>query len=305
VVGASITISGSGFTGATKVWFNGTSASFTVDSGTQISAVVPQGATTGLVSVDGPGGSSVSPSSFTVVLSPPPAISGMSPPLGSVGTSVTVTGSGFAKATAVRFNGTSATFTVNSDTQLTAVVPQGATTGPVTVTAPSGTGTSPTNFIVTATLTFSAAADTYVASASPSKNYGTATTLQLGQSPRKDLLLKLTLTGIGTRTVLSAKLSLYCTLGSTSGGIFYTTANTSWSEKTVTWKTAPAAGLTNVATIGPVSANSWYEVDLSSLVHADGTFSLRVPSSSTAEAQYASKEARTPSLRPKLVVIVG
>jgi hypothetical protein len=229
----------------------------------------------------------------------------MSPPLGSVSASVTVTGSGFAKATAVRFNGTTATFTVNSDTQLTAVVPQGAATGPVTVTAPSGTGTSPTNFIVTATLTFSAAADTYVASASPSKNYGTATTLQLGQNPRKDLLLKFTLTGIGTRTVLTAKLSLYCTLGSTSGGSFYPTSNTSWSEKTVTWKTAPAAGVTNVATIGPVSTNSWYEVDLSSFVRADGTYSLRVPSSSIAEAQYASKEARTASLRPKLVVIVG
>ena len=305
LVGASITIAGSGFAGATNVRFNGTSATFTVNSDTQITAVVPQGATTGPVSIDGPGGSSFSPSNFTVVLPPPPAVTGISPALGTVGTTVTITGSGLSKATAVRFNGTSAGFTVNSDTQITAFVPQGSSTGSVTVTGPSGTGTSPTNFIVTATLTFAPAADTYVASGTPTKNYGTATTLQLGQNPRKDLLLKFTLSGIGTRTVLSARLSLYCVRASTSGGTFYPTANTTWGEKTVTWKTAPAAGLTNVAAVGPVAANTWYEVDLSSLVRADGTYGLRVPSGSMTEAQYTAKESKTTSLRPKLVVIVG
>jgi IPT/TIG domain-containing protein len=304
-VGASVTITGTGFTGATKVWFNGTSADFTVSSDTQITAVVPQGATTGPVSIDGPGGSSSSPSTFTVVLPPPPAVTGMSPALGTVGTTVTIAGSGLAKATAVRFNGTNAGFTVNSDTQITAVVPQGASTGPITVTGPGGLGTSSTNFIITATLTFAPAADTYVASGTPTKNYGTATTLQLGQSPKKDLLLKFTLSGIGTRTVLSARLSLYCVRASTSGGTFYPTANTSWGEKTVTWKTAPAAGLTSVAAIGPVAANTWSEVDLSSLVRADGTYSLRVPSGSITETQYTSKEGKTTGLRPKLVVIVG
>lgn len=305
MVGTPVTITGTGFTGATKVWFGGTSASFTLNSDAQIQAIVPQGATSGSVSVDGPGGSSVSPSAFTVVLPPPPTIASMSPALGTVGTSVTITGSGFTKATAVRFNGTNAGFTLTSDTQITAAVPQGATTGPVSVTGPGGIGTSPTSFIVTATLAFAPAADTYVASGSPSKNYGTATTLQVGQNPRKDLLLKFTLSGIGTRTVLSARLSLYCVRASTSGGIFYPTANTSWSEKTVTWKTAPVAALTNVAALGSVAANTWYEVDLSSLVRADGTYSLRVPSSSITEAQYASKESKTTSQRPKLVVIVG
>ena len=49
----------------------------------------------------------------------------------------------------MRFNGTSATsFTVNSATQVTATVPAGAGTGPISLTTPGGTATSATNFVV-------------------------------------------------------------------------------------------------------------------------------------------------------------
>ena len=57
---------------------------------------------------------------------------------GKVGQTVGILGQGFTGTTAVSFNGTPATFTVKSDTFLTAVVPAGATTGFVTVTTPGG-----------------------------------------------------------------------------------------------------------------------------------------------------------------------
>src|SRR4051812_24185422 len=61
-----------------------------------------------------------------------PAVTSFSPASGGYGTSVTVTGSNFTGVTVVRFNGTAAlSITVNSDTQLTAAVPEGASTGPV------------------------------------------------------------------------------------------------------------------------------------------------------------------------------
>ena len=86
-----------------------------------------------------------------------PAVTSFDPISGVVGTSVTVSGSGLSGATAVTFNGTAATsFSVVSDTQVTASVPAGATTGKVAVTTPGGTSTSAASFTVispTATVT--------------------------------------------------------------------------------------------------------------------------------------------------------
>jgi plastocyanin len=48
----------------------------------------------------------------------------------------------------VRFNGTPASFSIVSDTGITATVPSGATGGPISVTGPGGTGTSAANFSV-------------------------------------------------------------------------------------------------------------------------------------------------------------
>ena len=74
-------------------------------------------------------------------LPPAPAISSFTPTSAGNGTSVVITGTNFTGASAVSFGGTSATsYTVDSDTQITAVVSFG-TTGSVSVTTPSGTGT--------------------------------------------------------------------------------------------------------------------------------------------------------------------
>jgi len=71
-------------------------------------------------------------------------VTGVSPGSGPVsgGTSVTITGSGFTGATAVNFGATAASsFTVNSDSSITATAPPATAVGPadVTVTTPSGT----------------------------------------------------------------------------------------------------------------------------------------------------------------------
>nr|WP_249355532.1 IPT/TIG domain-containing protein [Chloracidobacterium sp. D] len=145
-VGTIVTIFGSGFVQVSEVRFNGVAATFTVNSNTQITATVPAGATTGPITVTNPAGTATSSTNFVVIL--PPTITSFSPTSGPVGTSVTITGTNFTGTTDVRFNGVAATFTVNSNTQITATVPAGATTGPITVTNPAGTATSGTNFVV-------------------------------------------------------------------------------------------------------------------------------------------------------------
>jgi uncharacterized repeat protein (TIGR03803 family) len=68
-------------------------------------------------------------------------------PAGSVGKKAQILGQGLTGTTSVTFNGVPATsFTVVADTYMTAVVPNGATTGKVVVTTPSGTLTSNVNF---------------------------------------------------------------------------------------------------------------------------------------------------------------
>jgi len=148
-VGTSVTISGTNFTGATDVSFNGTAATFTVDSDTSISTSVPAGATTGTISVTTTaGGTATSATSFTVTV-PAPTITSFTPASGPVGTSVTISGTNFTGATSVKFNSTAATFTVGSDTSISTSLPAGATTGTISVTTGSGSATSATSFTVT------------------------------------------------------------------------------------------------------------------------------------------------------------
>ena len=58
---------------------------------------------------------------------------------GHVGDSIIILGNNLTGSTSVSFNGTAATFTVVSDTEITATVPAGATTGSIQVVTPSST----------------------------------------------------------------------------------------------------------------------------------------------------------------------
>jgi hypothetical protein len=125
--------------GATVKFGTLKSPGVTLISPTQIKAVVPNGATTGTISVTTAAGTGTSASSFTPTLS----ITGISPNHGPAGTVVTINGIGFTGTSTVVFNGTaSATVTHVSSTQLQATAPAGGSTGQISVTntaAPTGT----------------------------------------------------------------------------------------------------------------------------------------------------------------------
>jgi hypothetical protein len=144
--GTTVDIQGSGFTRPSTVRFNGTDASYTVDSDSEVHATVPAGATTGPISITVPSGVATSPSPFTVI--PPPALSTFTPSSGPAGTTIDLQGGGFTGATSVTFNGTNAYYTVDSDSEIHATLPAGATTGPISVSTPGGTATSSASFTV-------------------------------------------------------------------------------------------------------------------------------------------------------------
>ncbi|MBF9236173.1 VCBS repeat-containing protein [Hymenobacter sp. BT683] len=81
---------------------------------------------------------------------PPPALTGLTPGSGPVGSHVLLTGLHLKTTTGVTFNGMPVvTFSAISNTQLVATVPAGATSGAVAMTSPAGTATAPTAFTVT------------------------------------------------------------------------------------------------------------------------------------------------------------
>jgi IPT/TIG domain len=144
VGGTSVTIAGSGFTGATALHFGSVAAaSFAVNSDTSITAVSPaQAAGTVDVRVTTAVGTSavVSADQFTYL--PAPSVTGINPGSGPTagGTSVTISGSGFTRATAVAFGGIVAPrFAGASDGSITAVSPaQAAATVDVRVITAGG-----------------------------------------------------------------------------------------------------------------------------------------------------------------------
>jgi len=79
---------------------------------------------------------------------PAPAITLLNSTSGSVGSTVLINGNNFIGTTAASFNGVSASFQVLNTQFVSATVPDGATTGPVTVTNAGGKATSTQTFTV-------------------------------------------------------------------------------------------------------------------------------------------------------------
>ncbi len=145
-VGQTGGILGQGFIGTTDVSLNGTPATFTVVSDTYLTATVPVGGTTGLVTVTTAGGTLTSNKIFRVT----PQLLSFDPPSGPVGTVVTITGVSLTQTTGVGFgDSVPANFTVDSDSQVTATVPQGAVTGKVSIQTLGGIARSSGTFSVT------------------------------------------------------------------------------------------------------------------------------------------------------------
>lgn len=142
--GTNVVLEGGGFTGASRVTFNGTPATFQVDSSMRIRAVVPAGATTGPISVVTPEGTNTTTSLFHL----PARVNSVTPTSGVRGTAVTVDGVNLNGATRVLFNGVEAEFGVVSPTRLATTVPALATTGRITVETPAGSVLSSGTFVV-------------------------------------------------------------------------------------------------------------------------------------------------------------
>lgn len=151
--GTAVTLTGTGFLGATGVRFGGVpSGPFQIDAtGTRITTTVPAGAATGPVVVLTPVGNSPETPATTFTVDAPdipsaPVITALTPAQGIPGTEVTVTGTGFKGVTGVTYGGLAlpaARYDLDSPTRLRVRIPDdaqaGGTIGVATATPPAAT----------------------------------------------------------------------------------------------------------------------------------------------------------------------
>ena len=152
--GTKVTMTGTGFTGATGVNFGPVAGqNLAVASDTQLTVTSPPATASGPVdvTVTTPAGTSTTSSAdhFTYnSAAAAPTVTAINPDRGPVagGTNVTVTGTGFTGATGVNFGQVAVqNLAVASDTQLTVTSPPATAAGTVGVTVTTPAGTSPTS----------------------------------------------------------------------------------------------------------------------------------------------------------------
>jgi gliding motility-associated-like protein len=152
-VGTTVTISGSNFSTNISnniVRFGTVQAAVISATATQLTVIVPTGATTQPIYVTVNGLTAYT--SVSYIVNSPPVIMSFSPTSGPVGISVTIYGTNLGPSPSdniVLFGTVTATITAATATQLTVIVPAGATTQPISVTVNGLTSTSIASFTVT------------------------------------------------------------------------------------------------------------------------------------------------------------
>ncbi len=246
--GTTVTISGSGLTGATDVRFGSAHAQFQVNSDSTITATSPPGSdSTGYVDV-----TVVTPNGTTAVtpndqFAYGPTVTGLSPTSGPVtgGNTVTVTGTGFTSDGGIlniflaSSGDQNVPFTVNSDTQLTLTMPPswrgrlstaGLGFGLTGVNGQAGTGFA---FVTTQTYTYTAVVPAVTSVSTPGTSYavggiagGTTVTVNGSGFTQGATVLFGTAAGTNVNVISSTQLTVTSPAGSDSTGYVDITVRT-------------------------------------------------------------------------------
>jgi len=149
---------------------------------------------------------------------------------------------------------------------------------------------------------FTVAADARINASNPSSNYGGSSELRAGSgSTLYDSYLRFDLSGLAGQGVVQARLRLFVTGASDSGGTVYRTS-TGWTESGITWANAPAAIGGALASAGAASSGQWVEFNVTPAVSGDGSVAFALTNSSTDRVDYSSREGASP---PQLWVWTG
>jgi len=150
---------------------------------------------------------------------------------------------------------------------------------------------------------FGANADTYVDAGSPLTNFGSSVQLAVDGIPIRQTFLKFAVNGL-SGTVTRATLRLHVDdgpwTGSENAGALASVSDTSWSEADLNYTNRPDVDGVTLDTLGRVAPNTWYDVDVTSAVTGDRTYSFALSTTTGDSARFDSREDA--AVGPQLVV---
>ena len=170
-----------------------------------------------------------------------------------------------------------------------------ASASPAPSPSPSPSSTpSPSPSPSTTSVDLAPTADTFVDSSYPRANFGTRDRLRARAGSIINGLMSFNVPA--GANVSRATLRLYSL--TSAPGVTVRPATTSWSEGSVSWAGAPLMG-SAIASSGPIAANSWVSIDVTSYLASGGKASFYLTNGSTTLATFSSKEGPA-TLVPKL-----
>jgi len=150
------------------------------------------------------------------------------------------------------------------------------------------------------TLQFNPTDDTYVRKADPNENNGSKNFVRV-KGDSQYAYLKFTVTGV-SESVICTRLKLRSKDNPIDDTSVYAVTGT-WDQNTITWNNDDLVWGELLDTRSPISANTWYEFDVSDYVTGNGTFSFGLKTTHKASGlKWNSKESDYP---PVLEVTTG
>jgi hypothetical protein len=133
--------------------------------------------------------------------------------------------------------------------------------------------------------------DAFVFRTTDSMNYGQDVDLKVDMDEGyTKSYLRFDLSRVHIDAVSSAKLRLYATLSSPSGGMFITVTDSDWNEGTITYNNAPPADGIPLGMLDNVEAGKWYELDLTDTITKSEPLTICILGNHKDKVMYSSKD---------------
>jgi hypothetical protein len=143
---------------------------------------------------------------------------------------------------------------------------------------------------------FTPVADAYVRASSPTTNFGLSTILRVRNATVRTYL-RFNVAGL-ISSVVSAKLRLFVSDPSDSGGTAFTVPSALWKENTITWNSAPSLGQA-LSSVGSAVTGKWVTYDLGHTVTGNGLYTFAIANGSSDAVGFDSREG---AHHPRLIL---